>query len=141
LVAYHGEQPTAERAALRVVFESANAARNRLQDILREIGGVRVLQAMLAREAVDQGRIQLYELRPGAVIAAVAQTDQEAEPRGRRIAHAATPPPTSTDERRHLIAPRSIFLPLVPARNAGARNVGRIYVLARMCIIQPSLTM
>src|SRR5262249_34029240 len=78
------------------------------------------------------------------VIAGVAQTDQEAESSGRRIAHAATPPPTSTDDRRHLIAPRAIFsiltrqfilhaLICLAATQRGARTSAPLRVAAIAC--------
>src|SRR6516164_8701787 len=92
LVTHHGEQPTAEGAAPRIVIETADAAGDRLQNVLRQVGSVGVLESVLVREAVDQRRIDFDELRPGRVIAGVAQADQETEPGRWRIAHAASPP-------------------------------------------------
>ena len=54
LIAGDGEQPTAETAAVRVVLELPDSACHGAKDLLRQIGGIRVLQAMLAAESIDQ---------------------------------------------------------------------------------------
>src|SRR5262249_40926121 len=56
---------------------------------------VRVLQAVLATEAVDQRGIDVHELRPGWAVPGVAETHQQTGPGGRFLRHAAALP-TST---------------------------------------------
>ena len=77
LVARDGEQPAAEGAAHRVVIEPAHRGRHGSQHVLHQVGGVRVLQAALAGETVNDGRVEARELSPRVSIAAVAQADQK----------------------------------------------------------------
>src|SRR6266851_6529455 len=87
LVANDREQPTPKRSALLVIVQASNGLGNNPQDILGQIGGVGVLQAVFASETVNQGRIDLYKLRPRLGITHIADANQQTRPRDRRIAH------------------------------------------------------
>src|SRR5262249_3275008 len=61
------------------------------ENVLRQVGGVRVLQAALAGEVVDDRTVNLHELRPRLAVAGVAEADQQARTRRRQIAHGGSP--------------------------------------------------
>src|SRR5262249_50650671 len=82
-----GEQPAAEGAAGRVVVEAPDAATDGAQHVLREVSGVRVLQAVAAPVLVHQRRVQPHKLSPGSRVLWVAHANQQADPRRGGMAH------------------------------------------------------
>src|SRR5262249_28035462 len=87
LAADDGEQPVAEGAAARVVLQPADGPGHSPQHVLAEVGGVGVLQPLLARVAVGQGRVQIDELTPGIPRPGVAQAQEEAGAGGGYLGH------------------------------------------------------
>src|SRR5262249_57598032 len=58
------------------------------QDLGGEVRGVGVVEPVLEGEAVDQGRVQLHELRPRLPVARVADAGQQAGASANRVGHA-----------------------------------------------------
>jgi hypothetical protein len=91
----HQAEPVAEAAALRLVGEAgAGAAQDLGEDGLRQVGGVGVLQPLVAAEAVHQRAVGGDKGLPGVRVQAVAQACQQAGPRDRPrggLAHALIP--------------------------------------------------
>src|SRR4051794_31431822 len=85
------KQPAAERPLRLVVIELADADMDRPQNILRQIGGVGVLQPLPSPKAVNQWRIEPDELPPRLAIARIAQADEQAQPSAWRVGHAISP--------------------------------------------------
>src|SRR5262249_52941713 len=57
------------------------------QHVLREVGGVGVLQTLPPREAVDERRVQVHELAPRRGVARVADADQQTGTGRRHVGH------------------------------------------------------
>ena len=66
------EQPGPERAALGIVVQSPRRPADGLQDVLRQVRGVRILQPMPAGQAIDQRRVDIDKLTPGVAVVDVA---------------------------------------------------------------------
>ena len=88
-VAGDGVEPAAEGAARGVVVEAGGGRGDAAEHVLHDVGGVGVLQAALAGEAVDDGGVELDELPPGVAVAAVADADEQAGTGQRSVEHEA----------------------------------------------------
>src|SRR5262249_21717172 len=80
LAADDGEQPVAERPARRVVLQPRHRPADGEEAVLPDVGGVGVLEALLARVAVRERPVQRDELLPRIAVARVAQPDEQARP-------------------------------------------------------------
>ena len=78
LVAGDREEPAAEGPLVAIVVESGDRRRDGPEHVLHQVGGVGVLQAAFASEAVHDGAVHPRELLPGGLVRAVAQLDQQA---------------------------------------------------------------
>src|SRR5438034_486738 len=73
-----GEQPVANRTTLPVVCQPAHGAGDGADDFLGYVHRIGVLEALSAQVAVDQGGVEIDELRPGRLVPRVAQADEQA---------------------------------------------------------------
>ena len=74
-----------------LVRERIGPLAHHLQHILRQIGGVRVLEAPPPKEPVDQGGIERDEAPPRLAIVCVAKPEEKANMGRRRLAHGNKP--------------------------------------------------
>ena len=81
----------AERPPRRVGVEPADGRGHRPEDLLRQVGRVGVLQPAPPAQPFDQRAVDRQELGPGPLVARVAQPDQQARPRARRVVHPSSP--------------------------------------------------
>ena len=59
-----GEEPASKGSACRVIFQPGSDGRYRAENFLHHIGGVRILQATLACEPINDGSVEAHELVP-----------------------------------------------------------------------------
>src|SRR5262249_34959813 len=78
LVARDTVEPAAERALRGIVVPVAYGPGDRQKNLLRQVGSVRVLQAALSNEAIDQGAVEVDEFLPGVAVARIAQAGEQA---------------------------------------------------------------
>src|SRR5262249_16745040 len=93
-VAGDGEQPAAKGPAAGIVAEARQRRVQGAEDVLRQIGGIGVLQSVPPGHAIDQRRVQVDELHPRLVILSIAQAEQQADARLLGIPHPLPPSPT-----------------------------------------------
>src|SRR5438046_2511391 len=79
------EQPAAEQAELRI--ERSDRCRHAAQHLLRQVGGVGILQSLAARKAVNDRSIKPNEFAPGAIVLPIAQSHQKARSCRRQVRH------------------------------------------------------
>src|SRR5262249_21939189 len=121
---------------LRVVLQPANRTSEGAEDFLAQVGGVGVLQSLLARVVVDQRAIQRDELRPGGHIVWIAQADEQARTGGRNLGHWSSNHAASTqypDAPKNDRAAATFFQGttaalIIPARNPVATDQSAPYV-------------
>jgi hypothetical protein len=86
-VSCEAEEPAPERPAARIILPALHRSGDGKEDLLGQVGGISILQAALASEAVDQPAVQLDELTPGRAIVPIAQTSQQTCPRKKGVSH------------------------------------------------------
>ncbi len=59
------EQPAAKGAPIRIVVEAFDGPVYRLENILRQVGSVSVLQSLAAGKTVNDGSVKSHKLPPG----------------------------------------------------------------------------
>src|SRR5262249_47614642 len=91
LVVDQREEPAAECASLRVIFEATRRRCDLAQNVLGQVSRVAILDPALAGIAINQRRIKLYEFLPGQGVPRVADANQQARPREGRIWHGLVP--------------------------------------------------
>src|SRR5262249_49491247 len=92
---------------------------------LGQVGGVRVLQTLFARIAVNEGCVQIDELPPGGLIARITQAHKQTSTRGWNLGHCSSRPcdsPSSTRLTRKPFSPPRLFT-WGRARNSSAAVV------------------
>src|SRR5439155_4239747 len=82
---------TAETTLARIVLQPFAAAGDGVQNVLSEVGGIGILEATAAREAIDQRGVQVDELSPGLAVGCVADADEQTRPGVRGRCHAPAP--------------------------------------------------
>ena len=87
LVPRHGVQPTAEGASFRVVLHAVGISRHAAEHVLHQVGGVRVLQPAVPREAIHHWAVQVEELSPRIRISPVAQAGEQGHAGEGRFSH------------------------------------------------------
>src|SRR5262249_41608167 len=89
LVPRDAEQPAAERALPGVVVPAPRRRGDAHEHLLRQVGGVGVLQAAAPGEAVDQPAVPRDELPPGGAVRRVAQAGEQAGTGKQGVSHQA----------------------------------------------------
>src|SRR5690606_33845081 len=89
LVPRDGIEPRAEAAALRIVDKLASGPDDAAQHVLRDVGRVGVLQTLSPRIAIDKRRVSIDKLCPRAGIGQIANLNEQAVTRCKRIGHSA----------------------------------------------------
>lgn len=84
-IAHQREQPGAKRTEFRIERAALERPAHAAEHVLRQVGGVSVLQTLTAREPIDRRRVQIDEPRPGLAVAGIAQSRQQADMRRRRV--------------------------------------------------------
>src|SRR5262249_54814440 len=77
LVPRNREQPTAERAARRIIFQLSCGRHDTAKHFLSQIRRVGVLKLPPTGEGVDHWSVQLHELPPGLVVARIPQANKQ----------------------------------------------------------------